>query len=613
MEVKLHTLSCFLLLTGLGLARAVKIQREARSYTSAFHSRDATDSTNATENSTCADNRFPLNASATYDFSGAKRFENVFNDSAFQEGLKADPDWMIGRIWKLQMTVLSNESSDREFSFSGSINGFLNIVIPAFSKGEIITSVAAVESTENHTHFEYRGSGLVENVVVTDICLRPAYCSEAFNDTCPEAHVLKEAGTYGGTVRDCCEPLMCSNWTCSSGTSYKLKSNADCIVGASDNACCQSIVCDPDLCKDTAWEPKPGTGWIGTTPEECCNPRMCAKYECSDSKTWGKLPESMTTTSCSSDDSSNCSNQSTPRTGSTDAECCYQLWCGDFDCHANTKYKNKSVQNATRGHSFALCCDVQSCSDYTCSVSSQWLHRPENDAHGARYNGSTDAECCSPRLCREYTCQNSSAYRIRSNLSTDARGSTDEECCERRLCEDYSCSDPSKYTKRANHVAEDGAGNVARLGYSDEECCEPIYCESVAKICQPCTKWVAKENFSTVLGSTNDECCDKIMCSNYTCKQPTKYRLKGNYAILQGNSDKECCDPIYCSDYHVTLNTKFKKIYEEGRLGSTDEECSEILYCANYTCSQGGQIIDGSLWGSTDCECCSGNRTGCPH
>jgi hypothetical protein len=103
-----------------------------------------------------------------------------------------------------------------------------------------------------------------------------------------------------------------------------------------------------------------------------------------------------------------------------------------------------------------------------------------------------------------------------------------------------------------------------------------------------------------------------VMCSNYSCKQATKYRLKGNYAILQGNSDKECCDPIYCSDFHVTLNTKFKKIYEKGRLGSTDRECSDILYCADYTCSQGGEIINGSLWGSTDCECCSGNRTGCP-
>lgn len=605
MKVTLATLTCLLLLTGLGVPRAVKIHREA------FYGEDAMDSANDSNASNasntrrrrggiCADNRFALNASDTYNFSGAKHFENVFPDSAFQN-LQADPDFKIGRSWKLQMKVTSNDSSDREFSFSGSILGYLNIVIPAWSKGDIVSSVATVESTLNHTHFEYRGPGFVENVVVTDICLRPAYCSEAFNGTCPEAHVPQPEGTYGGTEKECCEPLMCIDWNCSSDTKYKLKSNADCIVGASDSACCEAIPCDSDLCNATIWEPKPGTGWIGSTPEQCCNPRMCAKYQCSDSKTWGRLPDFVTT-----------GNQTTPRTGSTDAECCYEMWCGEFDCHTNTKYKNESEQNATRGHSYALCCDVQSCSDYNCSVSTQWLHLPPNNANGARYNGSTDAECCSPQLCRRYTCQNVSAYHINSKLGEQARGSTDEECCERRQCKEYTCSDPSKYTKMASHIAADSGENEMRLGYSDVECCEPIFCDSVPKICQPCTKWTAKQTFNTTLGSTNDVCCDKVMCSNYTCKQPTKYRLKGNYAFLQGNSDKECCDPIYCSNYHVTLKTKFEKIYEEGRLGSTDQECSKILYCANYTCSQGGQIIDGTLWGSTDCECCNGDRKGCP-
>lgn len=618
MKVMIDTLTCLLLLTGLRVAQAVKIHGSRVAEILA----NGTNSSNSTTSSVCAGNRFPMNETGIYNFSGSRKFENVFNDSALQPVLQSDPDWLIGRYWKLQMTVLSNESSDREFAFSGSLNGFLNINIPAYAQGNNVSSIASVESTENHTHFEYRGTGFVENVVVTNICLRPALCSEAFNDSCPEAHVLKPAGTYGGTQRECCRPLMCNNWTCSPNTTYTLKSNADCIVGASDSACCTSIVCDPGLCNSSAWEPKPGTGWIGSTPEECCNPRMCAKYSCSDPTTWGKLPESVTETTCSnssnsSNDSnssnSSCSNESTPRVGSTDEECCYQMWCGAFDCYANTKFKNKSDHNATRGRSFALCCDVQSCGDYNCSVASQWLHKAANDSHGRRYNGSTDNECCKPKLCREYTCANSSAYRIASNLSEGARGSTDAECCTRRECEDYTCSDPSKYTKMASHVAEDAGGNnIARLGYSDAECCEPIYCNSVKKICQPCTKWATKPNFSTILGSTDDECCDKVMCSNYTCKQPTKYRLKGNYATLQGNSDKECCDPMYCSDFTVTLNTQFKKNYEKGRLGSTDEECSEILYCANYTCSQGGNVIDGSLWGSTDCECCSGNRTGCP-
>jgi len=550
------------------------------------------------------------NPTYRFDARGLSAHGNVIRGSnltELREALSSSGVWALQRRWQFKAKVTSGYTTPLRFGFAGG-NGFFTFEVNGSASDQIIDLTEAVKCAPGDAAFEYLGTtpGVLSthSVVFSDLCLRQVPCA-SFEGCVPSYHYKPKASSSGDNFDQCCEPLYCRDTaSCAPSTQWEQEPDFASRMGNNKDHCCKSKTCPADTCNSTQYVAKSGSGILGSSIGECCNPRYCADYTgCSAGNDEAKLPDR-------NDDGS-------PRLGSTDAECCNVVPCAEFNCTSSDGLWTTPAEPTGHGHTFAGCCEPLFCANFSCA-STKWT-----DKVSAPVQGNSTERCCQPIYCANYNCTDESLVLMTS--ASTRLGSTDGECCESKLCKDYACSDQTKYVKKPL-VIEAGSGeHVARAGFSDSECCAPLYCRDFS-----CTssKWKSKGLASDdeTLGSTPEECCDKIFCENYTCT--TDYdgdgngtqwykRVDTNAFKWQGSSDEECCHPLYCSQYTTSFPSKWsRKVQAAGApavLGTTDVECYDPVTCDKFCgCDQQGMVLRpdaNNTQGSTASECCEAVQT----
>ena len=360
--------------------------------------------------------------------------------------------------------------------------------------------------------------------------------------------------------------------------------------GYNVETCCIPIFCPENLCvNETKWVDKGDVGLLGSTPEECCEERLCATHTCREPGKSKKLDI--------------WESPGVARKESTDAECCEPLFCKDFVCAPNDTYGLRPGAENLRGSDRGTCCDVLKCDTFICPNNTKWKPKP-----GALV-GSTKEQCCQKLTCDKYKCSKDS---LRLLVNPGKRlGSTDDECCETKSCKDWKCSDPTKWVHRAEQNA---MTNTDRKGWSDDECCDKLIC--LPETCDPATQWKPKPNDGTLQGSTFEQCCDPIFCGEFVCDTDRNKTGKGtqwykkvdtNTYKWQGSTNEECCVTLHCSQYTTSHDTRWKRKEDPSLLGSTDVECYDPRLCSDYCCAGESKMLVPNAHkhqGSTDKECC---------
>lgn len=540
------------------------------------------------------ENRYPSSLETSYNISkdhGLNPLDAIWDTTKLREAMQKDAEWKIGMQWVLKATFYSDSSVDRTIGFAGPDGGFLTLTIPAGAQGLVKEVSGPVGQAADKLEFQYLAPGnwTSGEIYMTDICLTPQSCDVY---QCPSHSKLKSKGIFGHSDARCCVQRLCQEEgiECPKGKYTPHANYSTGKAGFNVETCCIPNYCPPKLCaNETKWKDKGDAGLVGSTPEDCCEERLCATHTCSDAIANKKLDI--------------WESEGVARKGSTDAECCAPLFCKDFVCTPSKKYGLKPGADMLKGADRDTCCDVMKCDTFKCPNNTKWKPKP-----GALV-GNTTEECCEKQTCNRYKCSDDSLQLLVNPFHR--LGSTDEECCERKSCKDWKCSDPTKWVHRA---AQNAMTNTDRKGWSDEECCDKLVC--LPEVCDPATQWKPKENDGTLLGSTFEQCCEPIFCNDFVCDTDkngtgvgTQWYKKVNTNTYkwQGSTNEECCLPMYCSQYTTEHPTRWKRKTEPGMLGSSDVECYDPRWCSDYCCSTDTKMRMPNVekhQGNTDEECC---------
>eukprot|EP00931_Biecheleriopsis_adriatica_P072578 TRINITY_DN4697_c0_g1_i1.p1 TRINITY_DN4697_c0_g1~~TRINITY_DN4697_c0_g1_i1.p1 ORF type:complete len:611 (+),score=133.06 TRINITY_DN4697_c0_g1_i1:83-1915(+) len=607
MKVLGLSLTCSLLARCVDAAKIQGLLQEA--FWQQVHKKSLSTATADGDEEWCSENVFPF-PDKQYDAKGSNYGENVFGKddlAALRAELAKNPNWQADHTWEFKAKVVVDSFSGTlpELSFGfpgGRKGGFLKFQLAKREHEQVVQLKDAVQTSAGEAELDFLAEGnLLSSVIFSQICLRPALCSN-FKGCLPSLQWQNKVDGTGSTIAQCCEERLCKealtgadNDGCAPSTQWKKHEAFDTTRrGNTLERCCVPILCDDSYnCSGTKIKRRQGTGILGSTEEECCEPVYCHELSgvCDSLK-----------------------DQADPNNtlrGSTKEECCDALKCEDFDCSADGKWRNKTDFNGT-AHTFTECCDPNYCAEFDgCKNNTKYLPDPHSPLQGG-----TAETCCKPRLCTAHTC--SSQYKpLTSRLLRGRLGSTDIECCEPKLCKAFDCNPHDKWTKKPELIDIGNNRQVARVGFNHSACCEPRYCRDF--VCSG-SKWKNKADDveNDTLGSTPQVCCQPQYCRDYTCTSDyngdgngTMYykRLDTNAFFHQGSTDEECCVPKYCSQYTTQFPSKWerKDDTQPPRLGSTDQECYNPRWCSDFTgCSpvEGKRLIAGNVSGSTTDECC---------
>ncbi|CAJ1336331.1 unnamed protein product [Effrenium voratum] len=520
------------------------------------------------------ENRFPSTLDASYNISqdhGLNPLDAIWDTEKLREAMTKDSEWKIGMHWVLKATFYSDSTVDRTMGFAGSKGGFLTITVPAGAQGFTKSVAGAVGQAADKLEFQYLAPGnwTSGEVYMTDICLTPQSCD---NYQCPSHSKLKGEGIFGHSEARCCVKRLCQEEkvVCPEGKYTPHENFTKGKPGHNVETCCVPNLCPPKLCEnETKWKDRGDVGLMGSTPEDCCEERLCANHACGEPGQSKKLDI--------------WESPGVARKGSTDAECCEPLYCKDFECKPEGSYALRPDAANLKGSDRATCCDVVKCDTFECPNNTKCL------------------------ACNKYTCSKDSLQKLVN--PGNRLGSTDEECCEEKSCKDWKCSDSTKWVHRADQVA---LTNTDRKGWSDEECCDRLLC--LPEICDPSSQWKPKENDGTLQGSTFEQCCEKIYCEDFVCDTDlnktgvgTQWykKVDTNTYKWQGSTNEECCLQIYCSQYTTNHDTRWKRKEDPSLLGSTDVECYDPRWCSDYCCADENKVLMPNAekhQGSTDTE-----------
>mmetsp|Transcript_30146 Transcript_30146/g.54651 ORF Transcript_30146/g.54651 Transcript_30146/m.54651 type:complete len:656 (+) Transcript_30146:78-2045(+) len=591
----------------------------------------------------CPGNRYPaINGSVDLIIHGKMAFDDVGPDGKLKQALIADPEWLIGKLWTLELEVTNNDDQDHTFTFAGGNDeGFFRFSVQKGAVNKKVSITNKVMAEANHSRMELRTDELTKpyGVKLSKICLRPVTCEYYFKHapegTCQDPYFNRTANpelVFGDNRSACCHELHCTDYdACSPNTSWQKRPDYDTARGSTTEYCCMPLRCKDwgklldsanasgnasgnasanesapesapeSFCNSTnhstKWKAKEGD-LLGSTPEECCDPKPCSAYKCSSDTLWKHKPTIY-----------NHAEQVVLRQGSTDEECCDALNCSTVNCTITDKWEFNENSSTAQGSTPEECCTPLMCADFNCTPSTEWEARGVEGAQG-----STNQACCAPKLCK-LTVECDEHMQWNAHAKHSGRGSTQQECCEPKACMLYNCSDENKWS----HKSDQDENDMDRIGYSDEECCDPIYC--ITNDCLPETKW-KKRNESELngtQGSKSETCCDPKYCHDYNCTgdfpphvKSTKWykRVDTNHHKWQGSTDEECCMPKYCSQFYTNAPDKWERLPDDGdkpRQGSTEQECYKMVFCGSYACE--GESLKrkadaDKVQGSTDADCC---------
>jgi len=342
----------------------------------------------------------------------------------------------------------------------------------------------------------------------TEQCCLPNLCADF--DYCKDPDRQNKTGTgiRGNTAGHCCEDAVRSGTTnspvdvgsdaqsncstsgvkCEPANWWTKKDDFDDILGSTPAQCCDAVMCDDYTCgEDTKYLHKDGVQ--GNNQTMCCTPRKCQNHSCSSHKLEG-FPF----------------DAAAPRLGSTDAECCQMKACENQShvCQPATKWVHKADVDASnlllRGDDDDACCNKLMCSTFSCE-SPSWRPKSAEDLQKDP-QGSTPEECCEPVWCEDYTCLPDTKWYKKADTNTFKwQGFTHEECCLPIYCSQYETQFPSKWRRKQDKSAK---------GSTEPECYDPIMC---AHNC-PNDNYrcldaglVISPNAANISGSTDEECC----------------------------------------------------------------------------------------------------------
>jgi len=555
----------------------------------------------------CKGNRWP--DAGTIVVHGMAKFDDILQNESLQKALSVDPDWQIGNPWNLTLIVNSLEREHvHQFAFSG---GMFNFSVKPGTVDARVSMINNVSAEGNHTRMELRSEGTTKPHAITlsHVCLRPVTCEYYFEenkDMCTDGFWRRNetpSKVFGNERAVCCKEMKCADSeVCLPATAWENRPDYATADGSTHEHCCVAIRCDANAstCNTTKTVPKDGL-FFGSTAAECCDPKPCAKHECSSKTQWTHKPSIL-------DDV----GRAVVRPGSTDEECCDPRPCSAFNCsHAGLGLWafNQTANDSLLGSTPEECCSPLYCENHSCMPASEW--EPKGIPNRM---GSTNERCCSPKLCKRFECPE--GKQLKALALAGGRGNSTEQCCEQAYCKNYTCSDDDKW----EHKSDQDENDLDRKGFSDEECCDPVLCS--ANDCLPESKW-KKRNATELNGSqgrTSEQCCEPRHCTAYNCTgdfpdlnvTSTKWyhKIDTNHHKWLGTSDEECCYPKYCSQFFTTFTTKYERKPEDGtnpRLGSSELECYNKVFCIEHECEDDKtrrKVPAGQIMGSTDEECC---------
>eukprot|EP00930_Biecheleria_cincta_P048019 TRINITY_DN333_c0_g1_i1.p1 TRINITY_DN333_c0_g1~~TRINITY_DN333_c0_g1_i1.p1 ORF type:complete len:606 (+),score=104.18 TRINITY_DN333_c0_g1_i1:66-1883(+) len=305
-------------------------------------------------------------------------------------------------------------------------------------------------------------------------------------------HTLAEGNTTvtrkGHSDIECCESRSCADFKIPDAlkTVWKLKDNADQLTGSAYDQCCDALLCTNFTCpNNTQWKPKSPTTHFraGSTADQCCDKIVCSAYTCSNSSLQKKV-------------------NAAQRQGSTDEECCEMKFCSNYKCSDPTKWVHFSDQESDsnldrRGNSDEECCDKIMCRADVCTPATKWNFKNNS------IQGSTPEQCCEAQFCNNYTCdtdtdgdgQGTQWYKRVDTNTFKWQGTTNEECCHPKYCSQYSTLTPTKWQRKPQKDL---------LGSTDTECYTERWCSDYCCVGQG---WALKPNAAARMGSTDMECC----------------------------------------------------------------------------------------------------------
>lgn len=484
------------------------------------------------------------------------------------------------------------------------------------------------------------------------------------NFVCPEYQQAKRDRhlIVGYDSVTCCN-LVCSGFSsCPPG--FKLRDNADDIVGFSPIACCTEAPTTPPpglekcscLLKKTPCAEgtlaKPDVGErLALNSQQCCD-ATCSLFECGSG--FKKKEDSEATVGFSRDVCCDklCSEVLPPgigwvpkkdfatRVGTSGCDCydetcltytcplyttlkpepklivgkdtdkCCDKLCGGYACPLNLKPRYDLF--GTKGFSDEECCEVpkKDCTQIACPVT----YRLKPNPHLIK-KVTLDQEDCCDQLCTSVTCSADTRLVWHAALSI---GNCEEDCCE-KLCSGFQCPESS-------HLVP----NAASLpGFSEVVCCVKDL-KDCASISCPSSS-VKKPNPHLIRGFdlTSDQCCDQL-CAGFECN--AGYSLKSIAATLVGSSNNVCCEKL-CSDFSCPINTvKIENpekvvgddtctccrelcsgfqcpFYQAQKRDAADivgfdpETCCDQL-CAGYPCPPHRALVDPTKRAFSEDECC---------
>eukprot|EP00931_Biecheleriopsis_adriatica_P118412 TRINITY_DN93827_c0_g1_i1.p1 TRINITY_DN93827_c0_g1~~TRINITY_DN93827_c0_g1_i1.p1 ORF type:complete len:590 (+),score=118.84 TRINITY_DN93827_c0_g1_i1:90-1859(+) len=549
----------------------------------------------------CPDNRFPMDPAKLYSAFGKSKYFEMFPNADLKTALANDKDWKVRQRWNLTVVANSDRFKTTKFAFAGDV-GFMPVEVPKGTVDKVISSVDQVRSSGEMASFQYLGDDVVtdHDVTLTSICLTPVKCDSWLRkgNKCKGHYKEKKDPelVIGFSQYECCEEAFCAvEEPCWPETQWGKGKDYATKKGWTTDSCCYPKPCPDSVCgNSTKFHNRPGTGKLGSTLAECCEPRYCLEYQCRE-QDGGRPP---------------ITKEYKNLLGSTADECCVGWSCADFSCNMSKAWKDKANKSALKGKTYAQCCEPVYCKEFDqdqmCTPASKYpkvlnLTFPD----GSDRAGHSAAQCCEVAQCKDHNCSKGWEYKLGYK---EYIGSTDDECCRELRCADFKCGPSSKWIHKANVVE----GKDLK-GYSHEDCCEPIMCSDYT--CWP-SELVKVENATMLQGSTNEECCTSGFCEDYNCTgdwnltgESTKFIKKKdtNHYKYRGSSDQACCIPKYCSQYTTSYPTKWIRKTDATLLGSTDFECYDPRWCKDYTCKSKRKKPKPCGWnitGASDEECC---------
>merc|ERR1719231_118931 len=150
------------------------------------------------------------------------------------------------------------------------------------------------------------------------------------------------AEIQGDTLGECCDALMCKDYTCPDNTQWKPMDAALTATKAGNTTeeCCEKLFCSTFNCSKTDLQHKPNSASRqGQSEEESCELKFCKDYTCSDATKWVHFSDLASKTDVD-------------RRGQTDDECCEPKFCQVASCSPVTAWRPKAditkIQGSTR-------------------------------------------------------------------------------------------------------------------------------------------------------------------------------------------------------------------------------------------------------------------------